>query len=122
VEELPKGKQPSPDDYTALAVGSRSPAIQIGTLFQNPSLGLFLPATAEGEAPENVVSTVDAQVHNALVTPSTWSELRTILEGKNWDIDKAKKLQKFGAFNAAQVMDYWEYLMVYQEQDKGPKG
>jgi hypothetical protein len=116
VEELPKGKQPSPDDYTALVVGSRSPAIQIGTLFQNPSLGLFLPATAEGEAPEDVVSTVDVQVHNALVAPSTWRELRAILESKGWDIDKAKELwQKFGPFNAAQVVEYWEYLMVHQE-------
>jgi hypothetical protein len=124
VEELPKGKQPSPDDYTALVVGSRSPAIQIGTLFHDPSLGLFLPATAEGEAPEDVVSTVDVQVHNALVAPSTWRELKAILEGKNWDIDRAKELlrKKFGPFNPAKVVEYWEYLMAYQEQDEGPEG
>jgi hypothetical protein len=67
-----------------------------------------LPATAEGEAPEDVVSTVDVQVHNALVAPSMWRELKAILESKGWDIDKAKDLlqQKFGAFNAAKVMDY----------------
>jgi hypothetical protein len=76
-----------------------------------------LPATAEGETPEDVVSTVDVQVHNALVAPSTWRELKAILEGKNWDIDKAKELlqQKFGAFNAAKVVEYWEYLMAHQE-------
>ena len=70
------------------------------------------------------MSTVDVQVHNALVAPSTWRELKAILEGKNWDIDRAKELlqQKFGAFNAAKVVDYWEYLMAYQEQDKGPEG
>jgi hypothetical protein len=118
VNELPEGEQPSPDDYTALVVGSRSSAIPIGTLFRDPKLCLFLPATSEGEVPESVVDTVDEQVHKALTAPSTWSELKSILEGGNWDIDKAKRLlrQQFGSFNPVKVTDYWEYLMAYQGQ------
>ena len=113
-----KGKPPKAEDYTALVVGSRSPAIPIGTLLHDPKLSDLLPAaTAEGEAPERIVDTVEQQVHRALVAPSTWPELKVILEGKSWDIEKAKELlrQKFGPFNAAKVVEYWEYLMAHQE-------
>jgi len=118
VNELPKGEQPAPDDYTALVVGSRSSAIPIGTLLYDPKLCFFLPATSEGAVPEGVVDTVGEQVHKALVAPSTWSELKAILEGRNWDIDQAKGLlrQQFGTFNPGKVTDYWEYLMAYQGQ------
>jgi len=113
VSEMPKGKPPKPEQYTALVIGSRSPAIQIGTLFRNPTLRDLLPAASSGAAPQDVVSTVDSQVRTALVAPSTWGELKTILEGKNQDIEKAKAklLEKFGSFNPARVQEYWEYLL-----------
>jgi hypothetical protein len=119
VANAAKGKPSKPEDYVALVVGSRSPAIPIGTVFHDPNLGLFLPASAEGEAPEGVTDTIDQQVHNALVAPSTWAELKAILEGKGWDIDRAKEVlrQHFGAFSSAKVQEYWEYLMAHPEEN-----
>jgi len=113
-----KGKPPKAEDYTALVVGSRSPSIPIGTLFHNPSLSLFMPASAEGEAPAGVANTVDEQVRDALVAPATWAELKAILEGKGWVIDtaKARLQEKFGKFNAAKIDEYWEFL-----KDRNPE-
>jgi hypothetical protein len=112
VTQTAKGKPPKPEGYTALVVGSRSPAIPIGTLFCDPKLADFLPAAMGGEIPEGVRDTIDAQVHTALVAPSTWTELQKILEGKGMDIEDAKaKLQaQFGPFNPARVEEYWEFL------------
>jgi hypothetical protein len=112
VADTAKGKPPKPEGYTALVVGSRSPAIPIGTLFRDPKLSDFLPAAMSGEIPEGVRDSVDAQVHSALTAPSTWAELQKILEGKGVDVEEAKERlrQEFGPFNPARVEEYWEFL------------
>jgi len=120
IDELPKGQAPTPENFYALVVGSRNPALPIGTELRDPKFLDLMGAAKEGEAPEEIEETTKEQVTAATI--QTWEQLGAWIKTQGRDGEEAKAIlrEKHGKVKAEDIPDYYTTLKAHYEANPLP--
>ena len=115
IDELPKGKAPKPENFYALVVGSRNPALPIGTELRNPKFADLLSAAKEGETPSQIEETIGEQVIAADAETWRWEQLGDWIKAQGHDPEEAKAIIKkiHGKVNLKDVPKYRKTLEAH---------
>jgi len=120
IDELPKGQAPTSENFYALVVGSRNPALPIGTELRDPKFLDLMGAAKEGDTLKEIEETTGEQV--AAATIQTWEQLGAWIKTQGRDAEEAKAIlrEKHGKVKADDIPDYYITLKAHYEDNPLP--